>query len=251
MLAERSQHSLLSSPERVIEEFYCRVLNAHPALIPSPFASTAAANDSLAWAIETAREIAARNPSGKIRYRGMRHDLWLGRSLPAAAAHHMQLDAANMSDAPPKSQRAAQLSRRPEVRKKSEDEDDAVQGMWMLQMDDPQQHVEDPAGMQRPTDRDDNADAGDIADSLSELPEACLISTPTPAWNCAFGESGCSASSATPDSPAGGIRIPWEFSHSRLAGAGCYRTSPCVAAWRPAGSNPCRRARMLHRSVAA
>ena len=49
--------------------------------------------------------------------------------------------------------------------------------MWMVQKDDPQQHVEDPAGLQRPADRDDDADAGDLADSLSELPEAQLISS--------------------------------------------------------------------------
>ena len=214
MLAERSQHPLLSSPERVIEEFYCRVLNAHPALIPSPFASTAAAEDSLAWAIETAREIAATGPSVKIRYRGMRPDLWLGRNLPAAATHQMRLDPANMPDAPPRSQRAAKLSRRPEVRKKSEDEDDVEQGMWMLQMDDPQQHVEDPAGMQRPTDRDDNADAGDIADSLSELPEASLISNPKPALEVLLSEDPPAQRAVLPPAlPAkGGISYPeWDF----------------------------------------
>lgn len=181
MLSERLQPALLNAPERIMEDFYCRALNAHPALIPSPYIAAATANDSLTWAMETARGISARCDSGKTRYRGMRSDLWLGRALPVTTAHQMQLDAAHMPDSPAQTQRTARMSRRPEVRKKSEDEDDAEQGMWMLQMDDPQQHVEDPAGMQRPTDRDDNADAGDIADSLSELPEACLISNPKPA----------------------------------------------------------------------
>jgi nitric oxide reductase NorD protein len=70
------------------------------------------------------------------------------------------------------------MARRPEVRAASDDEDDQDAGMWMLQMDDPQQHVEDPMGLQRPTDRDQGADAGDLADSLSELAQARLISSP-------------------------------------------------------------------------
>jgi nitric oxide reductase NorD protein len=70
------------------------------------------------------------------------------------------------------------MDRRPGVRTPADDEDDERPGMWMVQLDDPQEHVEDPMGLQRPTDREEDADAAELADSLSELPEARLVSTP-------------------------------------------------------------------------
>jgi nitric oxide reductase NorD protein len=51
-------------------------------------------------------------------------------------------------------------------------------GMLMIQLDEPQEHVEDPMGLQRPADRDQEKDADDLADSLSELPEARLVAVP-------------------------------------------------------------------------
>ncbi len=70
------------------------------------------------------------------------------------------------------------LRRRPKVRDAGEDEDDAEPGTWMVRADDPQEKVEDPAGLQRPADRDQHADAGELADALSELPEARLVRSP-------------------------------------------------------------------------
>jgi nitric oxide reductase NorD protein len=51
-------------------------------------------------------------------------------------------------------------------------------GMWMVQIDDPKEHVEDPMGLQRPADRDTDADADELADSVSELEEARLAAIP-------------------------------------------------------------------------
>jgi nitric oxide reductase NorD protein len=47
----------------------------------------------------------------------------------------------------------------------------------MVRADDLQEKAEDPAGLQRPADRDQQADAGELADALSELPEARLVRT--------------------------------------------------------------------------
>ncbi len=173
------------------------------------------------WAIATAEQIWAEIPAGiarkKIRYRGIRKGLWLGRTLPAMA-HRQSCSiepTTDESDTLPRPQRNAQLARRPEVREKKMDEDDRAQGMWMLQMDDPQQHVEDPAGMQRPTDRDDNANAGDLADSLSELPEASLIASPKPAQEVLLSDNpvnGRTLLSADSRRTAAGISYPeWDF----------------------------------------
>jgi nitric oxide reductase NorD protein len=48
----------------------------------------------------------------------------------------------------------------------------------MVQSSQPNEHVEDPMGLQRPTDRDAATAAQDFADALSELPEARLVSAP-------------------------------------------------------------------------
>ena len=74
--------------------------------------------------------------------------------------------------------RSARLSRRPEVRDADNEEDDVRQGAWMIQSAQPQEHAEDPLGMQRPTDRDEQTAAEEYADSLSELAQARLVATP-------------------------------------------------------------------------
>ncbi len=74
--------------------------------------------------------------------------------------------------------RSARLPRRPDVRKSGDDEDDSRQGAWMIQSAQPQEHAEDSFGMQRPTDRDEQTAAEEFADSLAELAQARLVSTP-------------------------------------------------------------------------
>src|SRR5690625_1847211 len=106
-------------------------------------------------------------------------DRWLGLLRPAPLLEPSLLDASEDDDAsPPTRPKIGQLLRRPEARLAPEDENDPDPGMWMLQMDDPLEHVEDPMGMQRPTDRDAGKNPDDTADSLSELPQARLVSTP-------------------------------------------------------------------------
>ena len=70
------------------------------------------------------------------------------------------------------------LPRRPRVREADEDEDDPTPGTWMVRADDPQEKAEDPAGLSRPADRDGDTNPGELADALSELPEARLVRTP-------------------------------------------------------------------------
>lgn len=177
-LLQRPQPSVLNSSERAVEQLYVRVLEGLPSRIPAPLILAANSADSLAWASAAAPGMA----SLEAPYRGIRKDLWLGAVRPNAGRQQLQPNSESSADGASPPQRKGQLLRRPEVREAPEDEDDEQnQGMWMLQMDDPQQHVEDPMGLQRPTDRDESTDAGDLADSLSELPEARLISSPRPA----------------------------------------------------------------------
>lgn len=109
-------------------------------------------------------------------------DWWTGSLLPppdksvtpmAAAPPRHDADPANA--APP---RSARLARRPEIRKATEDEDKHDDGIFMVQADEPHQHAEDPLGLNRPVDRDEQISADEYADMLSELPEARLVATP-------------------------------------------------------------------------
>ena len=178
-LQERPPLERLHAVERSVEALYRALLENHPACLPAPLASGASPDDSLAWALQTAREMRVEEAG----YRGLARDLWLGLAYSPPAAKQLERvsAAAEDADSDRRHSRTAQLARRPNVREAREDEDDQEPGMWMLQMDDPQEKVEDPMGLQRPTDRDEKADPGGLADSLSELPEARLVSTPRPA----------------------------------------------------------------------
>jgi nitric oxide reductase NorD protein len=110
-------------------------------------------------------------------------DWWTGELRgPSRATVGAAPDADDSADdedaAAARSVRSARLPRRPEVRDAAAEEDDARQGAWMVQAAQPQEHAEDPFGLQRPTDRDATTAAEDYADSLSELAQARLVSTP-------------------------------------------------------------------------
>ncbi|HUF28574.1 MAG TPA: VWA domain-containing protein [Gemmatimonadaceae bacterium] len=192
-LAERPSMSALTEREQHVESMLRLVLTAHPGAPPaellmatsavaSPISMRVAATPSasLAWARERADELA----SLRGRYRGLPPVAMWGRALPRA------LDAPPLRGGPAGGEpdpRVAQdrvrtRTRRPRIRPSPDDEDDGQMGMLMIQLDDPQEHVEDPLGLQRPADTDQQKDADDLADSLSELPEARLVCAPgTPA----------------------------------------------------------------------
>ena len=105
-------------------------------------------------------------------------DLWTGQlTVPEPRGSTGGTEASTDNPSLPKA-RSARLSRRPDVRPASEDEDDARQGAWMIQASQPHEHAEDPFGMQRPTDRDEEGAADEYAESLADLEQARLVSTP-------------------------------------------------------------------------
>src|SRR5690606_10772044 len=67
----------------------------------------------------------------------------------------------------PQSSRVAEMPRRPQPREAAADEDDEGAGTWVIRADEPLESVEDPFGLQRPADRDDDADPDGLGDSLS------------------------------------------------------------------------------------
>ena len=109
-------------------------------------------------------------------------DWWTGDLRPPPAIADNALAASDLQDerqpetTPP---RSAHLLRRPEVRQAQQDEDDqADDGIFMVQADEPHQHAEDPLGLNRPVDRDEEISADDYGEMLSEIPQARLVSTP-------------------------------------------------------------------------
>ncbi|HET9865439.1 MAG TPA: hypothetical protein VFP37_18530 [Steroidobacteraceae bacterium] len=128
------------------------------------------------WSPRDSLELAgvmARNAPG-ILFR----DLWTGELRPADEAARVAGANADAAPAAPAMQRTARLVRRPQVRAAREGEDERRPGAWMIQTAQPAETAEDPFGMQRPADLDQDAAADEYADSVSELAEARLVSTP-------------------------------------------------------------------------
>lgn len=112
---------------------------------------------------------------GRLLYR----DGWTGEFRAPSGAISIFRSAHSDKDAPTDAaMKSARLGRSPKVREAAEDEDDKTSGTWMVQPSQPHEQAEDPNGLQRPTDRDETTAAEELADSLSELPEARLVSTP-------------------------------------------------------------------------
>ncbi|NLC35305.1 MAG: VWA domain-containing protein [Alcaligenaceae bacterium] len=109
-------------------------------------------------------------------------DCWTGELLPAPPEkpqHMMEGQALPLDFEPPA--RSAHMPRSPKERQAEEDEDKKDPGVWMIHAGDPLEKAEDPKGTQRPTDRDEETASEEFADALSELPEARLVSSSTPA----------------------------------------------------------------------
>jgi nitric oxide reductase NorD protein len=174
-LADRSRiaSSRLSRREVAVERLITLLLHADPGLPPTEIPTFATPAESRRWAEEMALRI--RNLSG--RYRGVAPVAFWGTASPVPDVAPI---AATRHDAPgaQRPPRTHTMRRRPRARAASGDEDDAPTGTWIVRADDPQESVEDPMGLQRPRDQSEDADPGDLGDSLSDLREARLVRTP-------------------------------------------------------------------------
>jgi nitric oxide reductase NorD protein len=168
---QRPVVSRASDQERAVECLVLDLLAANPTAPPPPFIVAGTPHGSRLWAEERRAEMV--DLMGP--YRGMAPvPLWGTVAVPDVAGP----PADDGADGPPAPGRTRTLARRPRARYADEGEDDPESGIWMVRADDLQEKVEDPAGLQRPADRDEKADPGDLADALSELPEARLVRSP-------------------------------------------------------------------------
>lgn len=164
-----------SPQDLVVAAMTRQLLTADPARPPSPFRVPATPEESVRWARE--QVLALRVLAGP--YRGLAPiPLWGIASAPVAGPSSttpIQVDTAPMTPG-----RTRTLARRPREADPSGEEDDAEPGTWMVRADDVQEKVEDPSGLQRPADQDKQANPGDLAEALAELPEARLVRSREP-----------------------------------------------------------------------
>lgn len=176
-LACRPRLEILRPAEREIEERFRSALEAEPRAalggIPCPGTPSAARD----WAAETAASLSRRGG----RCRGLPPVATWGRLLPAASP--VPVPGSLGPDGPlqaPSPGRTRALRRAPSPRAAEPDEDEQRPGTWIIRPDEPQESVEDPRGLQRPADRDDQAPAEDLADALADLPSTRVVTTPAP-----------------------------------------------------------------------
>ncbi len=213
----------LTPMERRVEALILGALAAEPGAPPPGITLAAGPAASLAWARAAARTLLREVGAGG---RGRRY-----RGLPPVTGWGLVAEpdvvGSSAGAGPPgggddgrpvEGLRVRTMVRRPRVRRAPEDEDDADPGMWMLQMDDPQESVEDPMGLSRPADRDTDADAGELADALSELPEARLVQAPGRAAEVLASEDPPPRGTPAAERPAAGagtLYPEWDWRRSR------------------------------------
>lgn len=206
----------------------------------APERALPSARAAFAWAQAEARRLTTGTAT-------QRYDAWLadavcGRFLcpdaPATARAGSGAAAARPGDEADARQRTAELARRPRVRESQDDEDDAEPGLWMIQTSEPQKHVEDPLGLNRPEDHAPDEDAQGAAESLAELDQARLVRTPGRVREVLLSDSAPPAGEA-PDAGVaqlGGIAYPeWDYRRDayreNAAGVHVARAAEGAQAW--------------------
>jgi nitric oxide reductase NorD protein len=207
-LATRPPLEGLLHAERVVEGILRRVLAAEPAPVLAGVETVAAIRR---WAHDQAQSVAG-------RYRGVAPVALWGTFRTAATPPAARADEPHAPSAGPT--RTTLLRRSPRRRPAADDEDDASPGMSMVRFDDPMESVEDPMGLERPVDRGDGARVDEIADALSDLPEARVVRTADPSRDILQSDTPGSTPGGSTSSAEGAVGITYpEWDHGR----GAYR----------------------------
>jgi nitric oxide reductase NorD protein len=209
----------------------------------APALVAASPSASRALAERLAAEIAA--SAGTLRFGSepLLKDWWTGALRAPAAADGPTLVPGSVGELDGdegREPKSARLRRTPERRDAVDGEDDDRDdpGLVAIQNDDPHPHAEDPMGLRRPVDRDEEANAEQLGDMVADLPEARTIATPAPAKEVLLSDDppDAQAKLALDDAKASEtcVRYPeWDYRRAayRHPGAG---VRPSIA---PAGSD--------------
>ena len=178
-LAARPPLALFPLARRPLEAWVRRLLARACDAVVAGLAVSGSPAESLRMALGLAAEMAP-EPALALRLgsQPVFKDWWTGEFRAPSAVPSAARDGPAAPDADPSGPtRSARLARRPDVRAANDGEDDARQGAWMIQPAAPHEQAEDPFGLQRPTDRDDQTGADEFAQSLADLAQARLLST--------------------------------------------------------------------------
>lgn len=178
-LATRPPETAFPPPLRALEAVFRRTCSANPSADEAQGGdSFTRPAESLAKAESLAADLRRAFPGIRFGSHPLYKDIWLGELLspapsPSPSAAEPSADHRRQAS----SVRSARLPRSPKARQAEENETETKPGAWMIQSSQPQEKAEDPHGLERPSDRDESAAEEELADALSELPEARLIST--------------------------------------------------------------------------
>lgn len=167
------------APRRLpIESFLRELLGSSCTALPDNLPYRQSPGDSLDRAYTLAAMLGLEPPRNR---EILVKDWWTGEfraaDRPGVVSTNADKQAAEESE---ENIRSAHIQRRPEVREAVEGEDDEQSaGPWMVQVDEPHPHAEDPLGLNRPTDRDEDTSADQYGEMVSELPAARLVATPS------------------------------------------------------------------------
>lgn len=171
-LMGRPELEQMSDPEGTVEGWVQDLLEAPPGEPPDHIPTTPDPAASREWAEAKAGRIRATE-----KFRGIPLvDLWgdiEGESAPGSEAR----GGGERGGDDDEETRSRQVERRPRAREAEDDEDDDGEGSWFVPSDDLHETAQDPMGLQRPVDRDDQADPDELAESLSEMEQGRLVRT--------------------------------------------------------------------------
>jgi nitric oxide reductase NorD protein len=172
-LNERPALSGFSAERKMLESWVRDVMST----VHANVSAQACLQEAMHAAPELRREMGSGAERAALLYR----DLWTGELRDTVTSERASEHAAQSDPQHSTSPRSARLNRRPTIREADERDRKQQQGAWMVQTTQPMEHAEDPFGMQRPMDRDSDTSPDELADSVSELDQARLISTSSPA----------------------------------------------------------------------
>lgn len=173
MRAHRPALARLRPIEAAVEQLYQKLLHEGPDHPDLP--AFESANDAKNVALNLATQLQEAHAKS---FRGFLPDLYVGELRPPDATATRSKDHDHGERGEKEQQQAAELERRPNTREKEDDEDDSGNSPWMIPIDEGDESAEDPFGMNRPTDRETGENVEDVAESLQDLDEARVITTP-------------------------------------------------------------------------
>lgn len=205
---------------RELERFVVCVLRGNREQLPAGISYAANPHESLELAGRSLVRFAPNAQSEQaLGIAPLWQDWWTGAFISVDTFGDTVAPSPEVSDDMPHAPvRSAHLERRPDRREVTPDEDDERErpGPWMVQVDQPHPAAEDPMGLQRPVDRDDETSAQELGEMLSELTEARLVNTPGRPREILLSDDPPPATSSNPPPGAGstgtGIAYPeWDY----------------------------------------